>query len=107
MTRKTTPYARKLRRDPVMNAAAWLNTIQARRPYSAAVMCALRVREAYANGGGALLDEALRVARVRAVQIAGPDPAKNPMLEILDHGTMPERLDLYEEILMQMLNAIK
>lgn len=115
MTRKTSAYARKMRREPTkgtFNGAAWLNTLQRCRPYTAepipgafnpdggqtltaAEGAALRVRAAFdviRNGQARkddtephdLLAHAVGVARLRAEEIAGPSPAQNPMLPILD-----------------------
>jgi hypothetical protein len=108
--RKTTAYARKIRRTgPGFNGAAWMNTMERCRPYtdepilpcfqpagtlSAAVKSALVVREAFetlrtgedSTGSGDpwdILAHAVDVGTIRAIEIAGNDPDKNPMLPIM------------------------
>jgi hypothetical protein len=110
MSRKTTAYARKIRRTgPGFNGAAWLNTLERVRSYtsepifhgieaadtmSAAVKSALVVREAFEDlrTGAAARDDgrawdimahAVDVATIRCIEIAGNDPDKNPMLPIM------------------------
>ncbi len=164
--RKTSAYARKMRRQPEraqFNGAEWINTLQRCRGYTdepipgafnadggqtvtAANGAALRVRAAFDVIKTAtvapddmephdLLTHAVGVAWLRAIEIAGHEPGKNPMLPILKLGTnavqrlgerrrmtgawgfdgpaiqqVADALDVYEEILMnssplQMANA--
>lgn len=110
MSRKTTAYARKIRRtSPGFNGAAWMNTMERCRPYtdepilpcfqpagtlSAAVKSALVVREAFedlrtgaasSDDGRAwdILAHAVDVGTIRAIEIAGNEPDQNPMLPIM------------------------
>lgn len=166
--RKTSAYARKMRRQPErsqFNGAEWINTVQRCRGYTdepipgawnpdggqtvtAANGAALRVRAAFDVIKLAavapddmephdLLAHAVGIAWLRAIEIAGHEPDKNPMLPILKLGTeavqrlgerrrragvwgfdgpaiqqVSDALDVYEEILMnssplQMANASK
>lgn len=113
MTRKTSAYARKMRRQgrETFNAAEWLNTIQRCSTYStdtppgswchgtqsAADKALIRTRLALQK----LLDHALApadpephdllahaigVALIRAIEIGGADTATNPALPILTAG---------------------
>ena len=109
--RKTTAYARRLRSNPSFNGAAWLNTIQAVRPYTepaapflglfatkdAAVKALVVVKTALvALTTGAtqprneehfdLMAHALGVSCIRAGQIGGPEVDSNPMLPPLVDG---------------------
>lgn len=118
MTRKTSAYARKIRRQPhlgVVNGAEWLNAIQRSRPYdvaepipgtwlpgggetrSAATLVALRVRAAFDRlrlgdvppddaAPHDILAHVLGVSWLRAIDIAGPDAARNPMLPVIQAG---------------------
>ena len=166
--RKTSAYARKMRRQPEraqFNGAEWINTLQWCRGYTdepipgafnpdggqtvtAANGAALRVRAAFDVIKTAtvapddmephdLLAHAVGIAWLRAIEIAGHEPGKNPMLPILKLGTnavqrlgerrrrtgawgldgpaiqqVADALDVYDEILMnssplQMANASK
>lgn len=109
--RKTTAYARRTARQPTFNGAAFLNTIQAARPYTepaapalglfttedAAVKALVIVKTALvALTTGAtprgneehfdLLAHALGVSCIRAGQIGGSEPEGNPMLPPLIEG---------------------
>ena len=138
----------------VVNGAEWLNTIQRSRPYtedtpipgtwlpgggetrSAATLVALRVRAAFdrLRAGQVppddpephdILAHVLGVAWLRALDIAGPDAAHNPMVPIIQGGLdalrragerharlhawgldgpaiaqLADALDVYDEILM-------
>lgn len=109
--RKTTAYARRLARQPTFNGAAYLNTIQAARPYTepaapalgllateeAAVKALVIVKTALvALTTGAtppgnedhfdLMSHALGVSCIRAAQIGGPEPESNAMLPPLIDG---------------------
>jgi hypothetical protein len=118
MTRKLSTYAKRMRRQPQrshFNAAEWLNTIAACRPYaeatpipgstlagggctqSAAHAAALRVRAAFDSIRRGevspddtqprdLLAHALDIAWLRAIDIAGDAPGQNPMLPPLTAG---------------------
>lgn len=111
MSRKTSSYARKCRRIPPANGAAWLDAIQRSAPYSnepiigswlpgtqtAATGSINRVRSAFNSIKARttppenvenfdLLSHALGVSCIRAGQIAGGDQATNPMLPILILG---------------------
>ena len=166
--RKTSAYARKMRRQPEraqFSGAEWINTFQRCRGYTdepipgawnpdggqtvtAANGAALRIRAAYDVIKTAtvapddmephdLLAHAVGVAWLRAIDIAGHDTGKNPMLPILKLGAdaiqrlgesrrrtgawgfdgpaiqqVADALDVYEEILMkssplQMASASK
>lgn len=109
--RKTTAYARRLRREPTFNGAEYLNAIQRARPYTepaapalglfatedAAVKALVIVKTALvAMTTGAtppgneehfdLLAHALGVSCIRAGQIGGPEVDSNPMLPPLVDG---------------------
>lgn len=110
--RKTTAYARKMRRQGgLYNGAEYLNTIQRSRSYdepadpelglfatkdvatkaSVLVMAALEKMATGATPPGNeehfdLLAHALGVSCIRASQIAGPDVDSNPMLPPLVEG---------------------
>lgn len=111
MSRKTSSYARKCRRIPPANGAAWLDAIQRSAPYSdepiigswlpgtqtAATASIKRVRAAFDSikarttppedeRGFETLSHALGISCIRAGQIAGSDQATNPMLPILIMG---------------------
>ena len=156
--RKTSAYARKMRRQSdraQFNGAEWINTLQRCRGYTdepipgawnpdggqtvtAANGAALRVRSAFdviKSSSVAPDDTEPHDLLARAIEIAGHDPGKNPMLPILKLGTeaiqrlgecrrrtgawgfdgpsiqkVTDALDVYEEILMnssplQMANA--
>lgn len=116
MGRKTTAYARRCRRLPLTNGAAWLNTIAECRPYSddvlpgswiggtqiAATRTKAVVRGCFdrlkAGTTPALdtddidtLSHALGVSCIRAGQIAGEDAARNEMLPPLIRGNQALR----------------
>jgi hypothetical protein len=115
MTRKTTPYARKMQRLDRMgrspNGAEWLNTIQRCSTYStepppggwckgtqdAADKALTRTRLALQKlldhtvapadtEPHDLLAHAIGVALIRAIEIGGADTATNPALPILTAG---------------------
>jgi hypothetical protein len=107
MTRKTSTYARKRKATSgEYDSSAWCSTVQRCRPYAAeslehmgiadtmpaATKSMIKVREAYVSikqrqtapvntHDFDLLTHAMAVTTIRAIQIAGGDLAKNPMLQ--------------------------
>lgn len=110
--RKTTAYARRCRRDPVTNGAAWLDTLAACQPYTdeklpgswlpegtqiAATRTKAVVRGCFERLKAGItplsdtddvdtLSHALGVSCIRAAQIAGDAASTNEMLPPLIRG---------------------